>query len=162
MGAIPAGMASAGKRLSILKGGINELSYRRSLKELDPITRQSLEHGDWWATALGTMFSRENFEIIEATDLPTLLAPKVVRFWDYAGTEVSKDAKDPDWTAGTLMLWDQGVAYVIDVTRFREEVVKGFLLNGIHMDRTGIAIGDCVEFTIIYPAVVTITQFTFF
>lgn len=101
--------------------GINELSYRRALQELDPITRQGLEFGDWWATALGTMFSRENFEIIEPSELPTLLAPKVVRFWDYAGSEVSKDNKDPDWTVGTLMLWDQGVAYVIDVTRFREE-----------------------------------------
>jgi hypothetical protein len=45
--------------------GIDEVAYRRSLRELDPIERQGLEFGDWWATTLGTMFSRADFEVIE-------------------------------------------------------------------------------------------------
>ncbi|HIG18525.1 MAG TPA: hypothetical protein EYQ31_15275 [Candidatus Handelsmanbacteria bacterium] len=44
---------------------------------------------------------------------------RAVRFWDLAATEPSQSNPDPDWTVGTLMLFDQGVAYVLDVRRHR-------------------------------------------
>ena len=44
--------------------GIDPESYRRVLQELDQEERDRLEHGDWWATSLGTMFDRESFRVI--------------------------------------------------------------------------------------------------
>lgn len=101
--------------------GVQQDSYRRMLQELSPVERAQLEMGDWWATSLGTMFLREDFEVVEADELPTFIAPKVVRFWDMAGTKVTDENKDPDWTAGVLLIYEAGVGYVMDVTRIREE-----------------------------------------
>lgn len=101
--------------------GIDHVSYRRMLQELSPIERAQLEKGDWWATALGSMFLRENFEIIEPSEMPVLLAPKVVRFWDMAGTKPSNSNPDPDWTAGVLLVYEAGVTYIMDITRIRDD-----------------------------------------
>lgn len=100
--------------------GIDADSYRAALQALDPIERRRLEAGDWWATTLGTMFQRESFVVIDPADVPEISsAARVVRFWDLAATEVSASNYDPDWTVGTLMLFDQGIAYVLDVKRAR-------------------------------------------
>ncbi len=100
--------------------GIDADSYRAALQALDPIERRRLEAGDWWATTLGTMFQRESFALIDPMEVPQISsAARVVRFWDLAATEVSASNYDPDWTVGTLMLFDQGVAYVLDVRRAR-------------------------------------------
>jgi len=101
--------------------GIQQDSYRRMLQELPPIERAQLEKGDWFATSLGTMFLREDFTIIEPSEVPTLIAPKVVRFWDMAGSVVSEKNKDPDYTAGVLLIYENGIGYVMDVTRVRED-----------------------------------------
>ena len=99
--------------------GIDPESYRRALQEIDPIERQRLENGDWWAVSTGSMFDRESFIITEATDLPDFLNPTWCRFWDLAATEPSHVNPDPDWTVGTLGVFDQGIFYIIDVQRIR-------------------------------------------
>ena len=101
--------------------GINVESYRETLQELDPVERKRLEFGDWWASSLGSMFPRENFSILEDNELPEFdKDTRWVRFWDLAGTKPSHNNPDPDWSVGTLMAFHQGVAYIMDVTRFRE------------------------------------------
>ena len=103
--------------------GIDADSYRAALQALDPIERKRLEEGDWWATALGTMFDRSNLVVIDQHEIPKIsTAARAVRFWDLAATEPSHSNPDPDWTVGTLMLFDQGKAYILDVRKAR---VKG-------------------------------------
>lgn len=105
--------------------GIDADSYRASLQALDPIERRRLEEGDWWATTLGTMFERENFIMCDPTEVPQLTsAARAVRFWDLAATEPSYSNPNPDYTVGTLMIFDQGVAYVLDVKRARVKSEK--------------------------------------
>jgi predicted phage terminase large subunit-like protein len=100
--------------------GIDADSYRQALSALDPVERRRLEQGDWWSTSLGTLFTREDFVIIDPSDVPNVSsAARAVRFWDLAATEPHSGNTDPDWTVGTLMLFDQGVAYVMDVRKLR-------------------------------------------
>lgn len=100
--------------------GLDADSYRQSLSELDPVERRRLEEGDWWATTLGSMFDRESFIIIDSMDVPQVTSSaRAVRFWDLAATEPSPTYLDPDWTVGTLMVYDQGIAYVLDVRKIR-------------------------------------------
>ena len=103
--------------------GIDAESYRQSLSALDPVERRRLEQGDWWSTALGTLFERTSFIIIDSHELPQITSSaRVVRYWDLAATEPSASNPNPDWTVGTLMMFDGGIAYVLDVRRAR---VKG-------------------------------------
>lgn len=100
--------------------GIDGVSYRQALQALDPIERRRLESGDWWATTLGTMFSRESFVVIDAHEVPPISsAARVVRFWDLAASEPSHGYPDPDWTVGVLMLFDGGISYILDVRKAR-------------------------------------------
>ena len=100
--------------------GIDPDSYRQALAALDPIERRRLEMGDWWATTLGTYFDRTSFVIIDPSEVPQVhSSSRAVRFWDLAATEPSSSNPDPDWTVGTLMLFDQGVSYILDVKRAR-------------------------------------------
>ena len=103
--------------------GIDVESYRQSLSALDPVERRRLEEGDWWATTLGSMFDRAAFIVIDPMDVPQITSSaRAIRFWDLAATEPSASNPDPDWTVGTLMVFDQGIAYVLDVKKAR---VKG-------------------------------------
>ena len=100
--------------------GIDADSYRIALSALDPIERRRLEMGDWWATSLGTLFDRTDFPIIDHHEVPQVTSSaRAVRFWDMAATEPSHSNPNPDWTVGTLMLFDQGIAYVLDIKRAR-------------------------------------------
>ena len=100
--------------------GIDPDSYRAVLAELDPIERKRLEFGDWWATTLGSMFDRTQFEILEPAEIPDFNKDtEIVRFWDLAGTEPSPSYPDPDWTVGCLGAMHEGIFYVIDVRRIR-------------------------------------------
>ena len=103
--------------------GIDPESYRQALAALDPIERRRLEEGDWWATTLGSLFDRTSFVIIDQSEVPPVGGnARAVRFWDLAATEPSGSNPNPDWTVGTLVLYDSGVAYVLDVKKAR---VKG-------------------------------------
>lgn len=100
--------------------GIDADSYRQALQALDPVERNRLEKGDWWSTTLGTLFDRNDFVIIDQHEIPIVTsAARAVRFWDLAATEPHSGNLDPDWTVGTLMLFDQGVGYVLDVRKIR-------------------------------------------
>lgn len=100
--------------------GIDADSYRQALSALDPVERRRLEQGDWWSTTLGTMFNRTDFVIIDSHEVPQVTSSaRAVRFWDLAATEPHAGNTNPDWTVGTLMLFDQGIAYVLDVKRIR-------------------------------------------
>ena len=105
--------------------GIDAASYRQALSALDPVERRRLEEGDWWATTLGSLFDRTSMIIIDSHELPPITSSaRTVRFWDLAATEPSSSNPNPDWTVGTLMLFDQGVAYVLDVKRARVKAEK--------------------------------------
>ncbi len=123
--------------------GIDADSYRQALQALDPIERRRLEEGDWWSTTLGTLFERENIVIIDNTEVPTVTsAARAVRFWDLAATEPSPQTPNPDWTVGTLVLFDAGVAYVLDVKRARVkgEKVEQLVAQTAYEDGRGVAI----------------------
>ncbi len=70
-------------------------SYRRSLSNLDPITRAQIENGDWSARTDAGKFKREWFRVVDA--VPNNC--QWVRYWDMAATEKT-NKNDPDWTAG--------------------------------------------------------------
>ena len=90
-------------------------SYEAGLELLDPSTRRQLRDGDWNATAEGTKFKRDWFEVVDA--VPT--GCRLVRFWDMAATE-AKRGKDPDWTAGCLMgISPDKTLYIMDMRRLR-------------------------------------------
>lgn len=100
--------------------GIDADSYRQALSALDPVERRRLEEGDWWSTTLGSMFDRTSFVIVDPHEIPVITSSaRVVRFWDLAATEPSPTYPDPDWTVGTLGIFDQGIFYVLDVRRAR-------------------------------------------
>ena len=123
--------------------GIDADSYRQALQALDPIERRRLEEGDWWSTTLGTLFERENIVIIDNTEVPTVTsAARAVRFWDLAATEPHSGNMNPDWTVGTLVLFDAGVAYILDVKRARvkAEKVEQLVAQTAYEDGRGVAI----------------------
>jgi predicted phage terminase large subunit-like protein len=106
--------------------------YEEMLKELDPVTREQLRHGDWNIRTDGKKFKREWFKVVE--DYPSDL--KMVRYWDLAATEPKKDTDDPDWTSGCLMGEKGGQYWIIDVTRTRStpKNVETLISNTALMD----------------------------
>lgn len=123
--------------------GIDADSYRQALSALDPIERRRLEEGDWWSTTLGTLFDRTSVVIIDQSEIPTVTSSaRAVRFWDLAATEPSASTPNPDWTVGTLMIFDGGVAYVLDVkrARLRGEKVEQLIAQTAYEDGRGVPI----------------------
>jgi len=89
--------------------------YRKSLMNLDAVTRAQLLNGDWSARVSGGMFKREWFEIVD--EYPRTAT--VVRYWDLAAT-APKANTDPDYTCGVKMAkTSDGVYYICDVKRGR-------------------------------------------
>lgn len=123
--------------------GIDAESYRQALSALDPIERRRLEMGDWWATTLGTLFDRTNFVVIDHHEVPQVLSSaRAVRFWDLAASEPGPSNPDPDYTVGTLMLFDQGIAYILDVKRARvkNEKVEQLISQTAYEDGKSVSI----------------------
>ena len=123
--------------------GIDAESYRQSLQALDPVERRRLEEGDWWSTTLGSLFDRESVVLLDQNEIPELTSmAKAVRFWDLAATEPSSTNPDPDWTVGTLMMFDQGIAYILDVKRARVkgEKVEQLIAQTAYEDGHGVPI----------------------
>jgi len=123
--------------------GIDADSYRQALSALDPIERRRLEMGDWWATTLGTIFDRTNFVIIDPSEVPQVLSSaRAIRFWDLAASEPSSSNPDPDYTVGTLMLFDQGIAYILDVKRARvkNEKVEQLIAQTAYEDGSSVSV----------------------
>ena len=89
------------------------------------------------------MFDRESVVLLENEELPTLTPKaKAVRFWDLAASEPSPAYPDPDWTVGTLMLFDSGIAYVLDVKKIRArgEKVEQFIAQTAYEDGVSVPI----------------------
>ena len=123
--------------------GIDVDSYRQALSALDPIERRRLEMGDWWATTLGSLFDRTDFVIIDPSEVPQVLSSaRAMRFWDLAASEPTSSNPDPDWTVGTLMLFNQGIAYILDVRRQRvkNEKVEQLIAQTAQEDGHSVAI----------------------
>lgn len=123
--------------------GIDADSYRLALQALDPIERRRLEEGDWWSTTLGTLFDRTAFVILDSSEIPEVASSaRAVRFWDLAATEPSHSNPNPDYTVGTLMLFDNGIAYVLDVkkARLKGEKVEQLIAQTAYEDGHGVAI----------------------
>lgn len=123
--------------------GIDAESYRQSLQALDPVERRRLEEGDWWSTTLGSLFDRESVVLLDQNEIPELTSmARAVRFWDLAATEPSSSNPDPDWTVGTLMMFDQGIAYVLDIKRARVtgEKVEQLIAQTAYEDGHGVPI----------------------
>jgi hypothetical protein len=123
--------------------GIDAESYRQALAALDPVERRRLEMGDWWSTTLGTLFERTSFIIIDPEEIPEIKSSaRVVRFWDLAATEPSQSNPNPDYTVGTLMMFDGGVAYILDVKRARVkgEKVEQLIAQTAQEDGLGVSI----------------------
>ncbi len=120
---------------------LDRVAYEESLNELDPVTRRQLRHGDWNVREPGEYFKREWFKDRIVDRRPK--ARRWVRFWDFAATEVTAKAKNPDWCVGTLMGELDGGEYCIaDVARFRKppaatdaEVVRIALLDGVGVEQ---------------------------
>lgn len=100
--------------------------YRRSLAELDPVTRAQYENGRWDVRAKGGILDRSWFPLVDTFPAGSRLC----RAWDFAAT-AAEAGKDPDWTVGTLMaLAPDGAWYIVHVVRFRgdpEEVDRRFV-----------------------------------
>ena len=123
--------------------GIDADSYRQSLQALDPVARRRLEEGAGWSTTLGSLFDRESVVLLDQNEIPELTSmAKAVRFWDLAATEPSSTNPDPDWTVGTLMMFDQGIAYILDVRRVRVkgEKVEQLIAQTAYEDGHGVPI----------------------
>lgn len=99
---------------------LDEQSYRRGLKGLDPSTREQLLRGDWNVAATGAQFLREWFEILPS--MPSTGVVRAVRNWDLAATKpVPGQRRKADWTAGALIVkMENDSIYIADVQRFQE------------------------------------------
>ena len=95
---------------------IDQASYVKSLSNLDVTTRKQLLEGSWEA-AVGKMFNRKWFQIIERSQAP--LGIRKVRYWDLASTLPEK-GKNPDWTSGALMGFYKGQYYIFDIEHFQK------------------------------------------
>ena len=92
--------------------------YRQMLAELSPSMRRRLEKGIWELGSGGDQFDRDDFNIVDASEVPKLLLG--VRYWDFAATAPSEDYPDPDWLAGVGIGLDaQGRVWVFGARQDR-------------------------------------------
>jgi predicted phage terminase large subunit-like protein len=113
---------------------LDKEEYRKSLANLDPITRAQLEKGDWEISARGRLFERQWFPLVNRVKDAI---KKRIRYWDLAATEISKKNKDPDYTSGTLMcITDKNEYFIEHIIRFREKpaTVEANILKWANLD----------------------------
>lgn len=113
---------------------LDKEEYKKSLANLDPITRAQLEKGDWEISARGRLFERQWFPLVNRVKD---VVKKRIRYWDLAATEISKKNKDPDYTSGTLMcITDKNEYFIEHITRFREKpaTVEANILKWANLD----------------------------
>jgi predicted phage terminase large subunit-like protein len=94
--------------------GVDQVEYRRSLQQLDHLTRAQLLNGDWDVLPSGGLFERHWFDVVSAAPA----GGKSVRYWDLAAT-APKPGTDPDWTVGAKVSLSNGVWYIDDIVRIR-------------------------------------------
>lgn len=94
--------------------------YLDSLSQLDIVTRQRLQYGDWDISESGGIFKRGWFPIVDYLP-PADEFVSWVRYWDLAASEPSNAYPDPDYTVGLKVgLHHSGALYITDVIRVRK------------------------------------------
>jgi predicted phage terminase large subunit-like protein len=88
------------------------------------------------------MFDRSWWRPIERDDVPRT-GIRWVRYWDLAATEPTGSNRDPDWTAGALLGFneDDGLFYLRDIRRFRDTP------RGVEMEIARVAELDATRYT---------------
>ena len=94
---------------------LNADEYKKSLDNLDAVTREQLLRGDWDIKKQGALFMRTWFELVD--NVPA--AVKRIRYWDLAATKPNKNNPDPDWTFGILGFKKGPYVYIEDIIRMR-------------------------------------------
>lgn len=120
--------------------------YRKSLAELDDVTRAQLENGDWEIREKGDLFDTAWLIPIDPQMLPS--SRRQVRFWDLASidpkyVQKKKHSKnDPDWTVGLKMSFDGTNYYIEDICRVQHRVgdVMDMIIDIAHADTSSCAI----------------------
>ena len=120
----------AGKRLRLfLAAGLSDNpyldaeAYREALAELDPVTREQLENGNWEIRPKGDLFDKDWFLTIDYQGIPQNV--RWVRFWDLAAIDPrykqkNTNKKDPDWTVGFKLGMSNGCYYVGDIIKVQK------------------------------------------
>lgn len=123
---------------------LDKEQYRtQSLAQLDPITRQQLEEGDWNIRATGHMFKRHWFEVVDAAPTNNI---KVIRYWDMAATErkVGKsESSQPAFTSGCKMsMTPDGLFFIESMIRgqFSPRHCEALVRQTADMDGRGVPI----------------------
>ncbi len=97
--------------------------YRQSLAELDPITREQLENGNWEIRPQGDLFDKSWIIAIQHNEIPA--HTKYVRFWDLAAVDPRYRKKksnlaEPDWTVGFKLGMADGCYYIADIIKVQK------------------------------------------
>ena len=81
----------------------NDPAYMRQFQNHSKAERERMFDGNWNVSdeSLGVYFSRGDVGMVDNVDGGRI--SRVVRAWDTAGTEKTRDNPDPDWTVGVLM-----------------------------------------------------------
>ena len=106
---------------------LNREEYELFLNELDPVAREQLMHGNWYARIEGELFNETDFILLSPERFEKVPVIHEARSWDLAATEVIDENKssDPDWTAGVKIAEDNaGNLYITKVDKFRLESRK--------------------------------------
>lgn len=107
----------------------------------DPLTRAQLKDGSWLArAAAGVMFQARWFKPLD--EKPTNFA-QIVRRWDFAASEPTKEYPNPDWTRGVKMgKTRDGKFVVLDARgcRKRSAGVEELVVQTAHEDGRGVRI----------------------
>lgn len=98
-------------------------SYLAALSELDPITREQLENGNWEIRPTGDLFDTSWIISMSANDLPS--GVRWVRFWDLAAIDPKyrknkNNTRNPDYTVGFKLGFFQGNYYIADILQFQK------------------------------------------
>lgn len=95
-------------------------AYRNdTLGQMDPLSREQLGKGNWFARAVAGMFFDRSW--VKFEDAAPEQVRMRVRVWDRAATEESSANKDPDYTAGVKMSLDHdGNVWIEDARRARK------------------------------------------
>lgn len=88
--------------------------YLEGLRDVSPYWFAAMYQGNPQPRE-GGMFG--NWIIVPLHQVPK--AERICRYWDLASTKPGKS--DPDWTVGVKETYSGGMAWVVDVQRFREE-----------------------------------------
>jgi predicted phage terminase large subunit-like protein len=122
--------------------------YRAALLSMGRVDRERLlgePHlgGNWNVRfSAGSYFRRSYFPVVGA--LTNVQVVRCVRYWDRAGTRVTEESPDPDWTVGVkLAELTTGQWCVMDVVRVREspKVVEELVLRCAEQDGYDCLIG---------------------